>query len=67
LLLFFYAETHAFSRQLTTSIRENPRLRAAAEDLKKRGEVLGDAVSEAIRTMDESEFMKGVGPMSVHP
>ena len=60
LVPFFCAETHAFSLQLTTSIRENPKLRAAAEELKKRGDVLGDAVSEAIRTMDESEFMKSV-------
>ncbi|PVF97933.1 TIM44 subunit of mitochondria import inner membrane translocase [Serendipita vermifera] len=44
--------------RLTSSIRENPRLRAAADELKKAGGVIGDAVGEAIRTMDESDFMR---------
>ena len=65
-MLFFRAETYAFSRQLTTSIRENPKLRAAAEELKKRGDVLGDAVSEAIKSMDESEFMKNVLSIAIY-
>lgn len=47
--------------QLTSSIKENPRLRAAAEELKKTGVKVGDAVSEALRTMEESEIMRAVG------
>jgi import inner membrane translocase subunit TIM44 len=46
--------------QLTSSIKENPRLRAAAEELKKRGVKVGDAVSEALRTMEESEVARAV-------
>jgi hypothetical protein len=50
--MFFY--------QLTSSIKENPRLRAAAEELKKRGVKVGDAVSEALKTMEESELARAV-------
>ncbi|KAG8782109.1 protein translocase subunit [Serendipita sp. 401] len=46
--------------RLTSSIRENPRLRAAAEELKKAGGKVGDAVGEAIKSMDESEIMRRV-------
>lgn len=46
--------------QLTASIKENPRLRAAAEELKKGGVKVGDAVSEALRTMEESELVRAV-------
>ena len=46
--------------QLTSSIKENPRLRAAAEELKKAGVKVGDAVSEALKTMEESEIMRAV-------
>jgi hypothetical protein len=35
-------------------------LRAAAEELKKRGVKVGDAVSEALRTMEESEVARAV-------
>jgi import inner membrane translocase subunit TIM44 len=45
---------------LTSSIKENPRLRAAAEELKKTGVKVGDAVSEALKTMEESEIMRTV-------
>lgn len=48
--------------QLTSSIKENPRLRAAAEELKKTGVKVGDAVSEALKTMEESEIMRAVCP-----
>jgi len=56
---------HVFSNvlyhlQLTTSIKENPRLRAAAEELGKAGVKVGDAVSEALKTMEESELMRAV-------
>jgi mitochondrial import inner membrane translocase subunit TIM44 len=57
-----YMLTFSFSRpaQLTTSIKENPRLRAAAEEMKKQGIKVGDAVGEALRTMEESEVMRAV-------
>jgi hypothetical protein len=35
-------------------------LRAAAEELKKTGVKVGDAVSEALKTMEESEIMRTV-------
>ncbi|KAI6112585.1 hypothetical protein F5141DRAFT_1108435 [Pisolithus sp. B1] len=44
--------------RLTSSIKENPRLRAAADELKKAGIKVGDAVSEALKTMEESEIMR---------
>lgn len=46
--------------QLTSSIQENPKLRAAAEELKKAGIKVGDAVSEALKTMEESDVMRAV-------
>ncbi|KIJ65647.1 hypothetical protein HYDPIDRAFT_130993 [Hydnomerulius pinastri MD-312] len=46
--------------RLTSSIKENPRLRAAAEELKKTGVKVGDAVGEALRTMEESEVMRAI-------
>ncbi|KAI6149866.1 hypothetical protein BKA82DRAFT_997799 [Pisolithus tinctorius] len=46
--------------RLTSSIKENPRLRAAAEELKKAGIKVGDAVSEALKTMEESEIMRAI-------
>jgi hypothetical protein len=46
--------------QLTASIKENPRLRAAAEELRKQGVMVGDAVGEALRTMEESELVRAV-------
>lgn len=47
-------------RQLTSSIKENPRLRAAAEELRKGGVKVSDAVSEAIKSMEESDWMRSV-------
>jgi import inner membrane translocase subunit TIM44 len=46
--------------RLTSSIKENPRLRAAAEELKKTGVKVGDAVTEALKTMEESEIMRAI-------
>jgi hypothetical protein len=46
--------------QLTSSIKENPKLRAAAEELKKTGVKVGDAVSEALKSMEESDIMRAV-------
>ena len=43
---------------MTSSLKENPRLRAAAEEMKKQGVKIGDAVSEAMKAMDESDFMR---------
>ena len=48
--------------QLTSSIKENPRLRAAAEELKRQGGKVGDAVGEALKSMEESEIMRAVCP-----
>lgn len=48
-----------------TSIKENPRLRAAAEELKKGGVKVGDAVGEALKSMEESELIRAVSVISV--
>ncbi|KAI0763792.1 mitochondria import inner membrane translocase TIM44 subunit [Trametes elegans] len=50
--------------RLTSSIKENPRLRAAAEELRKTGVKVGDAVGEALRTMEESELMRAISRAS---
>ncbi|KAG6813094.1 hypothetical protein H0H92_013948 [Tricholoma furcatifolium] len=50
--------------RLQSSIKENPRLRAAAEELKKTGVKVGDAVSEALKTMEESEVMRAISRAS---
>ncbi|PFH51818.1 hypothetical protein AMATHDRAFT_141664 [Amanita thiersii Skay4041] len=50
--------------RLTSSIKENPQLRAAAEELKKAGIKVGDAVSEALKTMEESEVMRAISRAS---
>ena len=47
---------------MTSSIKENPRLRAAAEELRKTGVKVGDAVGEALKSMEESELMRAVSP-----
>ncbi|KZT27735.1 TIM44 subunit of mitochondria import inner membrane translocase [Neolentinus lepideus HHB14362 ss-1] len=50
--------------RLTSSIKENPRLRAAAEELRRTGVKVGDAVSEALKTMEESEIMRAISRAS---
>ncbi|KAM5532391.1 hypothetical protein V8D89_013424 [Ganoderma adspersum] len=50
--------------RLTSSIKENPRLRAAAEELRKAGIKVGDAVGEALRTMEESDVMRAISRAS---
>ncbi|KAI0367014.1 mitochondria import inner membrane translocase TIM44 subunit [Pilatotrama ljubarskyi] len=50
--------------RLTSSIKENPRLRAAAEELRKAGIKVGDAVGEALRTMEESELVRAISRAS---
>ena len=52
------------SEQLTSSIKENPRLRAAAEELRKAGVKVGDAVTEALKTMEESELVRAISRAS---
>jgi mitochondrial import inner membrane translocase subunit TIM44 len=46
--------------KLTSIIKESPRLRAAADELRRGGVKVGDAVSEALKTMEESEVMRAV-------
>ncbi len=46
--------------KLASSIKENPKLRAAAEELKKAGHKVSDAVSETLKTMEESDVMRAV-------
>jgi len=53
-------DSSSSSNQLTSSIKENPRLRAAAEELRKTGVKVGDAVGEALKSMEESEVMRAV-------
>ncbi|KAJ3515177.1 hypothetical protein NLJ89_g1921 [Agrocybe chaxingu] len=50
--------------RLVSSIKENPKLRAAAEELKKTGVKVGDAVSEALKTMEESDIMRAISRAS---
>ncbi|KAI0047229.1 TIM44 subunit of mitochondria import inner membrane translocase [Auriscalpium vulgare] len=50
--------------RLTSSIKENPRLRAAAEELKKTGVKVGDAVSEALKSMEESDIARAISKAS---
>ncbi|KAF5383613.1 hypothetical protein D9615_003724 [Tricholomella constricta] len=50
--------------RLTSSIKENPKLRAAADELMKTGVKVGDAVSEALKTMEESELMRAISKAS---
>ena len=49
---------------MTSSIKENPRLRAAAEELRNAGVKVGDAVTEALKTMEESELMRAISRAS---
>ncbi|KAJ3743297.1 mitochondria import inner membrane translocase TIM44 subunit [Lentinula raphanica] len=50
--------------RLTSSIKENPRLRAAAEELRKTGVKVSDAVGEALKTMEESDLMRAISKAS---
>ncbi|KAF9518018.1 hypothetical protein BS47DRAFT_1338909 [Hydnum rufescens UP504] len=50
--------------RLTSSIKENPRLRAAAEELRKQGIKIGDVVSDALKTMEESDIMRAISRAS---
>ena len=59
-ILYSKPDSIGLSRQLASSIKENPKLRAAAEELRKAGVQVGDAVSEALKSMEESEVMRAV-------
>ncbi|EJD47973.1 import inner membrane translocase subunit tim44 [Auricularia subglabra TFB-10046 SS5] len=50
--------------RLTSSIKENPKLRAAAEELRKRGLKVSDAVGEAVKAMEESDIMRTISKAS---
>ncbi|CAO1638436.1 unnamed protein product [Sympodiomycopsis kandeliae] len=50
--------------RIITSIKENPRLQKAADQLKKSGGQVGDAVGTALRQMEDSELIKGLGAIS---
>ena len=46
--------------RIITSIKENPRLQKAAEQLRKSGGQVGDAVGTALKQIEDSELIKGV-------
>lgn len=50
--------------RIVASIKENPRLQQAAEQLRKSGGQVGDAVGAALKQMEESELIKGLGAIS---
>ncbi|KAE8218121.1 hypothetical protein CF319_g7941, partial [Tilletia indica] len=59
------AAKEAYERALLrVSLQENPRLRAAAERLKKDGGKISDAVAATLKQMEESELIKGLSNTS---
>ncbi|KAF8316568.1 TIM44 subunit of mitochondria import inner membrane translocase [Clavulina sp. PMI_390] len=50
--------------RLMTSIQENPKLRAAADQLRKSGVAIGDAVSDTLKTMEESDLARAISRAS---
>lgn len=50
-----------YPSQLATSIAENPKLRAAAEELRKAGVSVNDAVSTALKGMEENAIVRATG------
>lgn len=50
--------------RIVSSIKENPKLQAAADALRKSGGQVGDAVGATLRQMEESELIKGLGAIS---
>ncbi|CAO1625558.1 unnamed protein product [Parajaminaea phylloscopi] len=50
--------------RIITSIKENPRLQKAAAQLRKSGGHVGDAVGTALKQMEDSELIKGLGAIS---
>ena len=52
---YFKPDSVGLSLQLASSIKENLNLRAATQELRKAGVQVGDAVSEALKSMEEPE------------
>lgn len=50
--------------RLTNLLKNNPKLAAAAEEMKKAGLKVGDGVSEALKGLEESEFMRQLAKTS---
>lgn len=46
--------------QLRSSLENNPRLKAAADEMKKAGLKISDGVAEAMKAVEESELMRNV-------
>ncbi|WFD43448.1 protein translocase subunit [Malassezia psittaci] len=50
--------------RIISSIKHNPRLQAAAEQLRKSGGQVGGAISATLKQMEESEIMRSISAMS---
>ncbi|KDN41343.1 Tim44-domain-containing protein [Tilletiaria anomala UBC 951] len=50
--------------RIVASIKENPRLQAAAEQLRKNGGQVSAAVGETLKQMEDSELIKGLSAVS---
>jgi len=50
--------------RVLADIKENPKLRAAAEAMQKQGLKVSDAVGEAMQAVEDSELMKGLARAS---
>jgi hypothetical protein len=46
--------------QITTILRENPKLQEAADQMKRSGVKVSEAVAEALKQVEESAFLRGV-------
>jgi hypothetical protein len=52
------------STQIVASIKNNPKLREAAEQMKRSGLRISDGVTEALQAVEESEFMRQLAKTS---
>lgn len=50
--------------RIITSLKENPRLQKAAAQLRKSGGNVSDAVGTALKQMEDSELVRGLGAIS---
>ncbi|KAJ9126675.1 hypothetical protein QFC24_001705 [Naganishia onofrii] len=50
--------------RLKSSLENNPRLKAAAEEMKKAGLSIADGVAEAMKAVEESELMRNIAKAS---
>ena len=48
--------------RITTLLKNNPKLQEAADEMKRSGVKVSDAVGEALRQVEESEFLRAVRP-----